>query len=331
MKSSSSSRRMNPRRMRQMTTIALFLVLLSFTISSYHVHASTVLASTRSSDPRQRRTTSTSHHHLHHNHRHHSNCDGRPTIPAKRHACGLFLWDAPSALLYKWCQHLLKDHIYEGRGGYLFVRYESNSILQLLYPCTRYAPNKCFFCGGTFPDHLELWWSKHLYTPFDQYLDKTYNEALTLPEIKTDNNTKPRTSSQQQKQQLHRRPQVLEEAPTFAFHKRYVEDISDIANLEDDDEQRNALKQWLDKRRKDAKKNGVSAAFKVGIVPSARVTYVTALPKNSSRNSKASLLQDTVADLLSLIVKGTVDEMIQVQGIENEKRKEGSNQKSPFR
>ena len=38
----------------------------------------------------------------------------------KRHgrACGLYVWDAPSALLHKWCHHLLKDCVYEGRGGH---------------------------------------------------------------------------------------------------------------------------------------------------------------------------------------------------------------------
>lgn len=32
-------------------------------------------------------------------------------------ACGFYIWDAPSALLHKWCNHLMKDCVYEGRGG----------------------------------------------------------------------------------------------------------------------------------------------------------------------------------------------------------------------
>lgn len=32
-------------------------------------------------------------------------------------ACYLYIWDAPSALLSRWCNHLQKDCIYEGRGG----------------------------------------------------------------------------------------------------------------------------------------------------------------------------------------------------------------------
>ena len=32
-------------------------------------------------------------------------------------ACSFYLWDAMSALLYRWCSHLQADCIYEGRGG----------------------------------------------------------------------------------------------------------------------------------------------------------------------------------------------------------------------
>jgi hypothetical protein len=52
----------------------------------------------------------------------HSSTCGHPAIPSRRRACGFFVWDATSALLHKWCNHLLKDHIYEGKGGYLVSR-----------------------------------------------------------------------------------------------------------------------------------------------------------------------------------------------------------------
>ena len=39
-------------------------------------------------------------------------------MAAGRRACGIYVWDAPSALLHKWCTHLIKDCIYEGRGGH---------------------------------------------------------------------------------------------------------------------------------------------------------------------------------------------------------------------
>jgi hypothetical protein len=34
-----------------------------------------------------------------------------------RTACSFYLWNSPSALLRKWCRHLMKDCVYEGRGG----------------------------------------------------------------------------------------------------------------------------------------------------------------------------------------------------------------------
>lgn len=49
-------------------------------------------------------------------------CDGIPKVPTNRRACGFFIWDAPSALLYKWCHHLLKDHLIEGKGGHMVRR-----------------------------------------------------------------------------------------------------------------------------------------------------------------------------------------------------------------
>ena len=148
-----------------------------------------------------------------------------------------------------------KDHIYEGRGGYLFVRFESNSVLQLLFPCDRFSPNKCALCGGSFPDHLELWWSTHLYSPFDQHLDKTYKDALNVVE----DETKAVVNSNKNKNKNTRRPSfvrrnqqsgskpgrsspsmssstatTMKGPPSFSFHKRYVTDVSDLVRGADD-------------------------------------------------------------------------------------------------
>lgn len=38
-------------------------------------------------------------------------------IASNRRACHFYLWNAQSALLSRWCNHLQKDNIYEGRGG----------------------------------------------------------------------------------------------------------------------------------------------------------------------------------------------------------------------
>lgn len=73
--------------------------------------------------------------------------------------------------MHHWCQHLLRDCVYEGRGGRKFVRIQPGSILQLLYPCSRYSPDRCLICGGSFQDHIDLWWGKHRYRPYDRLTD----------------------------------------------------------------------------------------------------------------------------------------------------------------
>jgi hypothetical protein len=78
----------------------LLAFLVQFTDGS-HVGGSTSSARSRSRKP----TSS------------HTPCNGVPTVSVNRRACNFFIWDAPSALFYKWCHHLLKDNIYEGRGG----------------------------------------------------------------------------------------------------------------------------------------------------------------------------------------------------------------------
>jgi hypothetical protein len=35
----------------------------------------------------------------------------------RRNACSFYIWNAPSALLHRWCHHLQRDNIYEGLGG----------------------------------------------------------------------------------------------------------------------------------------------------------------------------------------------------------------------
>jgi hypothetical protein len=40
-----------------------------------------------------------------------------PIISSNRRACRFYVWNAPSALLHRWCHHLQRDNIYEGRGG----------------------------------------------------------------------------------------------------------------------------------------------------------------------------------------------------------------------
>jgi len=98
------------------------------------------------------------------------------------------------------------------------VRIEPGSILQLLYPCSRYSPDRCIICGGTFADHLTLWWSKNLYTPFDRVLDKVSKEGTILP-----------LSSEEQLARAKKdRSYYPSSNPEYVFHKRYVLDVSSL-------------------------------------------------------------------------------------------------------
>jgi len=141
-------------------------------------------------------------------------------ISTDRRACGFYLWDALSAGKYHLCRHLLRDCVYEGRGGRRFVRIEPGSLLQLLYPLSQHHPDRCLVCSGTFRDHLTLWWSKHLYTPYDLYLDTVYEKGMFVTEEK-----EPALvgGTRRQKQQQKRIPPLVKTAS--AFHRRYVFDL----------------------------------------------------------------------------------------------------------
>ena len=255
-------------------------------------------------------------------------CDGKANIPTHRKACGLYIWDFPSALLYIWCHRLLKDRVYEGKGGYIFVRYESNSILKLLYPCTRYSPNKCAICGGSYEDHLELWWSKHLYSPFDLYLDQTYNDALTIKEEENgtrrlrsrrihSNGKRNRTSRKTSlKKSFSAAPlQVLSEPPRFSFHKRYVEDVSDIIR---------GITNSKDRRKRIKEKYpGKSNHF---MVSADDVTYIAPHVggyENKIENSR----KDAFIDICAIMLYGCVDAMIKLQQWEFKRKKARKNRR----
>lgn len=239
-------------------------------------------------------------------------CDGTPSVPIHRRACSLFLWDAPSALFYKWCHHLLKDHLIEGKGGHMYVRFESNSILQLLYPCSRYSPNKCLICGGSYPDHLELWWSKHLYTPFDRHLDETYHSALTLNSEQEAVTMKPTKA----KGRNSKAPIIITTAPSFAFHKKYVEDVSDVITKEGNRTKQMQLIMEKYIRNKKQKLSG----WTMQTFPRFQVGYI--LPPieqqddtDSGNNAKPCLVHGIVRS----IVLGAFNNYIYLQETENAK------------
>ena len=201
----------------------------------------------------------------------------------------------------------------------MFVRYESNSILQLLYPCSRYAPNKCMICGGSYPDHLELWWSKHhLYSPFDQYLDKTYNDALMINDEKqrssvtgwSHRNSFPSTTSSS----THH---TITGTPSFAFHKHYVKDVSDIVDgIDDREEQIKSIKKKLKTRLRS------DMNYRIKRLKPTGVTYIApgVGTKPNEKNNRFTK-KDTFIDILSSIALWRVDCVIFEQAIEFEYNK----------
>ena len=269
-------------------------------------------------------------------------CDGNPVLPTHKRACGVYIWDFPSALLYKWCHHLLKDRVYEGKGGHFFVRYESNSILKLLYPCSRHSPNRCMLCGGSYEDHLELWWSKHLYSPFDQYLDKTYNDALTIKEEEhsamrqrsrnrhssssshNNNNNNKKQRNQTRQNNSNRRSsikksssalpfQIISDPPSFCYHKRYVEDVSEIVRgIANPREKRMAIKE-----QHPTKSNHI-------MVPCQDVTYIA--PHVGGYASNVNKLEnytkkDAMIDIFAIMLYSRIDAMIGLQQWEFRRKK----------
>ena len=47
------------------------------------------------------------------------------------HACSFFLWDVPSLIKYKLCEHLLRRNVYEARGGKKMVRIQYKHLLRV--------------------------------------------------------------------------------------------------------------------------------------------------------------------------------------------------------
>lgn len=92
-------------------------------------------------------------------------------------------------------------------------------MLQLLYPCSQYSPDKCLLCGGTFRDHLALWWAKNLYTPYDLYLDRVYKDGGVHLAVEDSSNANMRNAKTKMSSN---RPLDIE----FSYHRKYVLDVT---------------------------------------------------------------------------------------------------------
>ena len=102
-------------------------------------------------------------------------------------------------------------------------------MLQLLYPCSRYSVDKCILCGGTFRDHLTLWWSKHLYTPYDRYLDQVYHESMTnAPSTMTSRDDSMKRKRNKADKSISSFDDGDGSNVAFGYHRRYVLDITTL-------------------------------------------------------------------------------------------------------
>ena len=133
------------------------------------------------------------------------------------HACAFFLWDVPSLIQYKLCEHLLRQNVYEAKGGKKMVRIRPGSALEYLYPLSRHAPDRCALCGHTFEDHLRRWWEKKggVGTAYDRLLDATHDEGVSVVYLGTGGAGAGASAGNDNKKSF----------PVYSFHRRYVEDL----------------------------------------------------------------------------------------------------------
>ena len=93
-------------------------------------------------------------------------------------ACSFFFWNPISFAKYKVCNHVLKGKVIEGKYGKKYVRIPKHSLLEMLYPCEQYAPDRCALCKKGFEHHLKRSWKRRWNSHFDTYLDQTLNDSI---------------------------------------------------------------------------------------------------------------------------------------------------------
>lgn len=63
---------------------------------------------------------------------------------------------------------------------------------------------------------MALWWSKHIYSPYDLYMDRTYAQGVLQKVVNSDSQTTSRRVAARA---------VDESTMRYAFHTRYVRDL----------------------------------------------------------------------------------------------------------
>jgi hypothetical protein len=160
-------------------------------------------------------------------------------------------------------------------------------------------------CGGNFSDHLQLWWSKHLYTPWDLYMDKTYKEGGVILQEEATKSRKGRKQT----------APFIVSAPRYAFHKQYVQDVSDViqgvTNLE---EQRKLVKEKLGTSKKGGKNKPLDR--RMVQFPKYGVAYL--LPTMTKWKAKSKLSNFTLGFARGLCLFRILD-FVEDQESENER------------
>ena len=179
----------------------------------------------------------------------------------------------------------------------------------MIYPCTRYNPSKCMRCGGSFRDHLRLWWSKtHLYSPFDRYLDQTYEKGMAPHVAK--HQRRPRKQRETTTTATKNHP--TGKAPTkYSFHRAYVLDIQDVwGDTERPRDRRRALKQ--------AVSENPSLSFPMEIRTLKREAVVDAVPARKEREKEPKTFREVLLKLARLRILEELDGLIFSERLEEQ-------------
>ena len=211
-------------------------------------------------------------------------------------ACSFYVWNAPSAGLYRLCHYLQQDCTYEGRGGRKFIYIRPGSLLHILHPLCPKSKDPCLVCGGNYRDHMTLRWAKHLYRPLDLHIDRTFREGYrnNEPLVTT-------TGTRKVKQLI-----PVQNPIQLSFHKRYVSDVTDrLAGCNTNEETQSAILE------QEMKKNISFDSIEMRTVLPGKKSYVVPSPEPPT-------LQNLLFRMIKATVLERIDGLISMEMLEEE-------------
>lgn len=210
-------------------------------------------------------------------------------------ACSFYVWNAPSAGLYRLCHYLQQDCTYEGKGGRKFIYIRPGSLLHILHPICPKSKDPCLICGGNYRDHMTLRWAKHLYRPFDLHIDRTFRDGYRNLELLE---TTTRTKKKRQRIPV---PNPIQ----LSFHKRYMKDVSDRLSAANNEETQSGILEQQTKKIHpfhSSETRTVLLGEKPNVVPS----------------PQPSTLQNLVFRMMKATVLERIDALINMEMLEEE-------------